>query len=86
MRGDRPNYTFVRSAQEGFAMPNHRDNALLGMIAESARNQSFTIIEPTGERSESFRCYACDLVGVEHDLTAEEAKLTNSVDTREENL
>ena len=75
-------------------MPNYRDNALLGMIAESARNQSFTIIEPTGEseavRSEYIRCYSCDLVGAgeptleHHEEETEEQ--TSSADTHEETL
>ena len=74
-------------------MPNYRDNALLGMIAESGRNQSFTIIEPTGEgeavRSEYIRCYSCDLGGAEYEPTLEhheENEQTSSADTHEEPL
>ena len=76
-------------------MPNYRDNALLGMIAESGRNQSFTIIEPTGEseavRSEYIRCYSCDLVGAEYEPTLEHheeetEETTSSADTHEETL
>ena len=81
------------NTQEGFAVPNYRDNALLGMIAESGRNQSFTIIEPTGEseavRSEYIRCYSCDLVGAEYEPTLEhheENEQTSSADTHEETL
>ena len=72
-------------------MPNYRDNALLGMIAERARNQSFTIIAPTGEseavRSEYIRCYSCDLVGAgEPTFEHEETEQTSSADTHEETL
>ena len=65
----------------------------MGMIAESGRNQSFTIIEPTGEseavRSEYIRCYSCDLVGAEYEPTLEhheENEQTSSADTHEETL